>query len=73
MLYTVHNYFIDMLRFYNYYYNKRKLHCCFYTKKPHINTIDIEMEKPTWTVVQFTTDNTVEAVPSDWIEHNKCY
>ncbi|GAB1860737.1 hypothetical protein CAJAP_01816 [Camponotus japonicus] len=31
------------------------------------------MEKPTWTVVQFSTDNTVEAVPSSWIEHNKCY
>lgn len=31
------------------------------------------MEKPTWTVVQFSADNTVEAVPSDWIEHDKCY
>lgn len=31
------------------------------------------MEKPTWTIVQFLTDNTVEAVPSGWIEHNKCY
>lgn len=29
-----------------------------------------EIEKPTWTVVQFSTDNTVEAVPSSWIEHN---
>ncbi|XP_032690649.1 uncharacterized protein LOC116853628 isoform X2 [Odontomachus brunneus] len=31
------------------------------------------MEKPTWTIVKFSTDNTVEAVPSSWIEHNKCY
>ncbi|XP_071572846.1 uncharacterized protein, partial [Temnothorax nylanderi] len=31
------------------------------------------MEKPTWTIVQFSEDNTVEAVPSTWIEHNKCY
>ncbi|XP_011688854.1 PREDICTED: uncharacterized protein LOC105450618 [Wasmannia auropunctata] len=31
------------------------------------------MQKPTWTVIQFMVDNTVEAVPSGWIEHNKCY
>ncbi|XP_039310317.1 uncharacterized protein LOC120358954 isoform X1 [Solenopsis invicta] len=32
-----------------------------------------EMAKPTWTIIKFTADNTVEAVPSTWIEHSKCY
>ncbi|KAL6418176.1 hypothetical protein ACFW04_012294 [Cataglyphis niger] len=31
------------------------------------------MEKRTWTIVKFSTVNTVEAVSSSWIEHNKCY
>ncbi|XP_039303026.1 uncharacterized protein LOC120357193 [Solenopsis invicta] len=31
------------------------------------------MAKPTWTIIKFTADNTVEAVPSTWIEHSKCY
>lgn len=34
-----------------------------------------QMQKPTptWTIVQFSTDNTVEAVPPSWIEQYKCY
>ncbi|KAL6421199.1 hypothetical protein ACFW04_013752 [Cataglyphis niger] len=31
------------------------------------------MEKRTWTIIKFLIDNTVEAIPSIWIENNKCY
>jgi len=31
------------------------------------------MDKPSWTVVKFIKENTVEAVSSTWILNNKCY
>jgi len=27
----------------------------------------------TWTIVIFTDENTVEVVPTNWIQNNKCY
>lgn len=30
------------------------------------------MEK-TWSIVRFTSEDTVEAIPSTWIINNKCY
>ncbi|KAJ8914057.1 hypothetical protein NQ315_017578 [Exocentrus adspersus] len=34
----------------------------------------IEMETPTWTVVKFVKENSVEAVPTSWLlGNNKCY
>ncbi|XP_076293883.1 uncharacterized protein LOC143215555 [Lasioglossum baleicum] len=31
------------------------------------------MEAPTWTVVQFIEDGSAEAVPTNWVERDKCY
>lgn len=31
------------------------------------------MEQKSWTIVQFLDDGTVEAVPSTWIQGDKCH
>ncbi|XP_076295397.1 uncharacterized protein LOC143216335 isoform X2 [Lasioglossum baleicum] len=37
------------------------------------NTHTMEVLTTTWTVVQFVDDKTVEAVPTSWLEGDKCY
>lgn len=37
-----------------------------------VNNLQEKMAK-TWTIVIFTDENTVEVVPTNWIQNNKCY
>nr|CAH7730480.1 unnamed protein product [Callosobruchus chinensis] len=67
---------------YRKFLNKTNLYdtpCCsselgiFQVLKDELGVLEITDIIPTWTVVQFTEDSTVEAVPSSWIQGDLCH